>query len=70
MPWVIMLVVVALVLIGALAVARRRTPTRQADYDSGVESFRRHMDALSPEARRGVKDRVPEARDRGSSAGE
>jgi hypothetical protein len=31
----------------------------------GVESFRRHIDALSPEARREVIDRVQNSRDSG-----
>jgi hypothetical protein len=32
--------------------------TRRPHQESGVESFRRHIDALSPEARREVMDRV------------
>jgi hypothetical protein len=45
------LVVVALV---AFIVLRGRTGREE----SGLHSFRRHIDALSPEARRGVIDRV------------
>jgi hypothetical protein len=44
--------VVMLVVIGLLAFSRR---PRQ---DAGLTSFRRHIDALSPEARREVVDRV------------
>ncbi len=44
--------VVLLVIIGLIAYTRR---PRQ---DAGLTSFRRHIDALSPEARREVMDRV------------
>jgi hypothetical protein len=44
--------VVMLVAIGLVAFSRR---PRQ---DAGLTSFRRHIDALSPEARREVVDRV------------
>jgi hypothetical protein len=44
--------VVLLVVIGLIAYTRR---PRQ---DSGLTSFRRHIDALSPESRREVMDRV------------
>lgn len=44
--------VVMLVAIGLIAFSRR---PRQ---DAGLTSFRRHIDALSPEARREVVDRV------------
>lgn len=53
-----------LVVSGVLAVAlvaymwRRR---RRASSD-GVDEFRRHMDALSSESRRGVIDRIRDAR--------
>ena len=43
---------VLLLIIGLIAYARR---PRQ---DAGVTSFRRHIDALSPESRREVKDRA------------
>ncbi len=48
------------VIIGAVAVVltRRRRPIGR----DGVAGFRRHMDALSSEARRDVIDRVNEAR--------
>jgi hypothetical protein len=53
----LVLVVIAVAVIGAvayLAVQRRRPPRRE----DGVASFQRHLDALSPEARRQVIDRV------------
>ena len=58
---VIIIVVVSVVVFGALAFVRisRRRPV------DGVASFRRHIDALSPEARREVIDRVQNARDSG-----
>jgi hypothetical protein len=43
---------VLLIVIGLIAYTRR---PRQ---DSGLTSFRRHIDALSPESRREVMDRV------------
>ena len=54
-------VVLAIVIVAALvvAVSRHRPP------EDGVASFRRHIDALSPEARREVIDRVQNARDTG-----
>ena len=39
--------------------------TRRPRQDAGLTSFRRHIDALSPEARREVIDRVQNARDSG-----
>ncbi len=58
---IIILVAIAIVLLSVLAFIRisRRRPV------DGVESFRRHIDALSPEARRAVIDRVQNARDSG-----
>lgn len=52
MGWVI---VVALVVATAVAVVIVRARRGQ---QSGMTSFRRHIDALSPEARREVADRV------------
>lgn len=46
-------IVVALLVLLGLAVSR----TRQRQ-ETGVANFRRHIDALSPEARREVQDRV------------
>jgi hypothetical protein len=58
--FVIALGVVALAIGIALAVVGLRRPKR----DQGVESFRRHIDALSPEAREEMKKHVrpPEER--------
>ena len=53
--------IVAIVVVVAIANARRR--------NDGVDSFRRQIDALSPEARRSVVDQVQSAaelRDRDS----
>ncbi len=47
------IVIVCVAIFVALAVARR-TPSS----DDGVASFRKHLDALSPEARRQVIDRM------------
>ena len=43
------------VLVGAAAYLGLRRRPRQ---DDGLRSFRRHIDALSPEARREVQDRA------------
>jgi hypothetical protein len=51
--------VVLLAVIGLIAFSRR---PRQ---DAGLTSFRRHIDALSPEARREVMDRVRPAQENG-----
>ena len=58
---VIIVLIASVVVFGALAFMRisRRRPV------DGVASFRRHIDALSPEARREVIDRVQNARDTG-----
>lgn len=48
---------VALILLAvatAIVMARRRT----VRHDSGITGFRKHIDALSPESRREVQDRV------------
>jgi hypothetical protein len=52
MIWIIVAVAVVVVIVGALVISSRRRPS------DGVESFQRHIDALSPEARRRVVDRV------------
>lgn len=49
--------VVLLLVIGLIAYTRR---PRQ---DAGLTSFRRHIDALSPESRREIQDRARSARD-------
>jgi hypothetical protein len=58
---VIVIVIVGIVVLAAAAflVVRHRRP------DDGVTSFRRHIDALSPEARREVQERVQNSRDTG-----
>lgn len=48
---------IALVGVAALALVVM-TRGRSRHHESGVTSFRRHIDALSPEARREVHDRV------------
>ena len=56
--WLIVAIVLAVGLL-VVVVARRRS--RRAP--DGIENFRRHMDALSSDSRRGVTDRVRHARD-------
>ncbi|MEO1058979.1 MAG: hypothetical protein AAFY28_18890 [Actinomycetota bacterium] len=48
---VVIVVVVLVALVVAWLIARRRTP-------DGVDSFRRQIDALSPEARRPTIDKI------------
>ena len=48
-------IAVVIVLLIALGMFVSRSGQRQ---ETGVENFRRHIDALSPEARREVQDRV------------
>ena len=52
MIWIVVAIVVAVVVLVVLVLALRR---RRGD---GVDEFRRHIGALSPEARRPVVDRV------------
>ena len=59
---VAIIVIIAVVLMITLALVRLVARRRPVD---GVESFRRHIDALSPAARREVIDRVQNARDSG-----
>lgn len=54
MKVVVVLILIA-VLVGAVAFLALRRRPRQ---DDGLRSFRRHIDALSPEARREVQDRA------------
>lgn len=56
--WII--IAVAVVAIAVILVSRRR---RRAD---GVDSFRRQIDALSPEARRPVVDQVQSVAETGN----
>lgn len=59
----IVLAVVGVLLVAALLAVRiSRRRRRPAD---GVATFRRHIEALSPEARREVIDRVQNARESG-----
>jgi MprA protease rhombosortase-interaction domain-containing protein len=51
----VVIVVVAAVLLLAIGLIAY---TRRPRQDSGLTSFRRHIDALSPESRREVMDRV------------
>lgn len=51
MIWVLVAIVVVVVAVLVLVLRRPR-------QEPGVASFRRHIDALSPEARREVMDRV------------
>ena len=51
-------VVVIAVVVILLAVAGFLTMRRRPRQDDGLRSFRRHIDALSPEARREVQERV------------
>jgi hypothetical protein len=46
--------IVAIVVLVVGVVAMRRAPRQ----DEGMQNFRRHIDALSPEARREVHDRA------------
>jgi hypothetical protein len=60
MTTVLIVVVLAALAAGsAFLLLQRRTSTRDED---GVAGFRRHMDALSSEARRDVIDRVRDAK--------
>jgi hypothetical protein len=51
---IIVLVIIALVAVVGLFLALRRPPRREP----GMVSFQRHIDALSPEARRQVRDHL------------
>ncbi len=51
---IIVLVVIAVVAVAGLFLALRRPPRREP----GMVSFQRHIDALSPEARRQVRDHL------------
>jgi uncharacterized membrane protein len=54
---IIIVAVVLVAVIGVIAYVRRPRP------DAGLTSFRRHIDALSPESRREMQDRVRSIRD-------
>ena len=57
------IVMIAAVIVAAVIIAIVASRRRKAD---GVDSFRRQIDALSPEARRPVVDQVQNAADRQS----
>ncbi len=57
---VVTLVAVAVLIGAAVVVVRRRR--RPSTHLEGVDRFRRHLDALSSEARRDVITRVRDAR--------
>lgn len=59
---IVILIIIAVVMLVTIAFVRIAAHRRPVD---GVESFRRHIDALSPAARREVIDRVQNARDSG-----
>lgn len=50
----LVVVVIVIALVFVVLIVSRRTPTS----NDGVDDFRRHLDALSPEARQQVIDRV------------
>lgn len=53
-----MTVVIAIVAVVLLLAIGLIAYTRRPRQDAGLTSFRRHIDALSPESRREVMDRV------------
>lgn len=63
---VIVLIVVAALIVAAVAVA----VSRRRRLNDGVDSFRRQIDALSPEARRPVVDQVQSVTVQKESPGE
>ena len=56
---VLIVLAVLLLILAVVRISGRRRPM------DGVETFRRHIDALSPAARREVIDRVQNARESG-----
>ncbi len=50
----LVVIVVVIVVVFVVLVASRRTPSS----NDGVDDFRRHLDALSPESRQQVIDRA------------
>ena len=59
MTWPILIAIVVVVGVGLALVLR----ARQRQVTDGVDSFRRQIDALSPEARRPVIDQVQKQTD-------
>ena len=62
---IVIIVVVAVVVVVAVAL----WITRTSREETGVANFRRHIDALSPESRREVMERVQRRRDSDSPGG-
>jgi hypothetical protein len=58
MIYAAVLIVLLAAALAALVVSAMRSRRHSRRAQSGVTSFRRHIDALSPEARREVMDRV------------
>jgi RecB family endonuclease NucS len=56
--WWLLVALAALAVAGALFVVRQKRAQRRPD---GMKSFRRHMDALSSDARQNVIGRVKDA---------
>ena len=54
MPPLAIVIIVLMVIIAAVILVMRRRPRQ----DAGMQTFRRHIDALSPEARKEVSDRA------------
>ena len=60
-----MLVVIGIaIIVIAVAVMIWLGLVRRPRQDAGIVGFRKHIDALSPESRREVQDRVREQQDR------
>jgi hypothetical protein len=65
-----MLVVIGIaVIVVALAVLVWMIAVRGPRQEPGIVGFRKHIDALSPESRREVQDRVRERQDRDDDRG-
>lgn len=54
MPGLVIVLLVVMLVVAGLLLGSRRRPRQ----DEGMQTFRRHIDALSPEARREVMDRA------------
>jgi hypothetical protein len=57
------------VVVVALAAVIWMLAVRRPRHDAGIAGFRKHIDALSPESRREVQDRVREQQDRDDDRG-
>lgn len=62
MWWWLLAAIAAVAIAGGVALAKRRRAQRRPD---GMQSFRRHMDALSSDARQHVIGRVRDAETKG-----